>query len=158
MEKHKSNTMDYTEIIERLGYCGLHCGKCFAFTKGPIKENATKLKESLGNFDVYAHRFSEMLNEPRFNQYQEFKGLLDIFSSENCRGCRIEGCKIFKDCKVRDCAIERKVDFCFRCESFPCNETGFDEHLKKRWININNEMKEIGVEAYYMKIKDLPRY
>jgi hypothetical protein len=150
--------MEYNEILEKLGYCGLHCGKCFAFTKGPIKENALKLKESLGNFEVYAQRFSGMLSEPSFDHYPEFKALLQVFSSENCRGCRVEGCKIFKSCLVRDCAINEKVDFCFECKKFPCDNTGFDEHLKKRWININSEMKEIGVEAYYDKIKDLPRY
>ena len=150
--------MEYDEIFERLGYCGIHCGKCFAFAKGPIKEYSSKLKESLGNFDIYAQRFSTILDESGFENYLPFKNLLEYFSSENCRGCRIEGCKLFKDCKVRNCVIEKKVDFCFQCESFPCENTGFDEHLKNRWININKQMKEIGVGAYFEKIKDAPRY
>jgi hypothetical protein len=150
--------MEYTEILEKLGYCGIHCGKCFAFSNGSIKEYSTKLMESLGNFDVYAERFSELLDEPKFVHYKEFKDLLAYFSSENCRGCRIEGCKIFNSCKVRDCAIENQVKFCFQCKSFPCENTGFDEHLRQRWININLKMKEIGVEAYYETIKNVPRY
>jgi len=150
--------MEYDEIIEKLGYCGINCGKCFAFSKGPIKKYSGKLKESLGNFDVYAKRFSELLDEPVFNNYLNFKSMLAYFASENCRGCRIEGCKIFKGCLVRDCAIENKVDFCFECKNFPCENSGFDEHLKQRWININKKMGEIGVEAYYEEIKNKPRY
>ena len=33
-----------------------------------------------------------------------------------------------------------------------------NEHLNKRSISINQEMKETGVEAYYDKVKDKPRY
>ena len=63
-----------------------------------------------------------------------------------------------KSCNVRGCSEVKHVDFCFQCEEFPCNKTGFDEHLYNRHININNRMKEVGVEMYYEEIKDLPRY
>ena len=49
------------------------------------------------------------------------------------------------------CSEGKKVDFCFQCDEFPCENTGFDEHLYKRHVEINNRMKEIGVEADYRK-------
>lgn len=150
--------MDYEQIKLRLAPCGLHCGKCFAFIDGDIANYSNLLKKSLGEFDIYAQRFVEMLEEPVFEKYSDFKELLHYFSTAKCGGCRVEKCKIFKGCKVRDCAEKRKVDFCFQCSDFPCNTTGFDKNLNERSVNINLQMKEVGVEKYYNEIKDKPRY
>ena len=150
--------MDHDLIKNKLAPCGLHCGKCFAFIEGDIKNHSNKLKEFLGDFDIYAKRFVDLIDEPVFNKYHDFKELLDYFASVECAGCRKEKCKIFKDCKVRDCHEKKGVDFCFQCSDFPCNETGFDQHLHKRSVVINMRMKEIGVEKYYDEIKDKPRY
>jgi hypothetical protein len=46
--------MEYEQIKSRLAPCGLHCGKCFAFVYGDIRKNSKGLKESLGEFDIYA--------------------------------------------------------------------------------------------------------
>lgn len=150
--------MDYNFIKDRLGPCGLHCGKCFAYVDGDIKNFSNKLKGSLGNFGVYANRFVDLLNEPVFNKYEDFSELLTYFASVNCAGCRKEECKMFSGCKVRTCYEIQNVDFCFQCSKFPCNNIGFDEHLHKRSIDINLRMREIGIEKYYDEIKDMPRY
>jgi len=150
--------MDYDFIKSRLGPCGLHCGKCFAFIDGDIKNYSNKLKDSLGDFGTYANRFVDLINEPVFNKYRDFNELLTYFASVECAGCRKERCKIFKDCKVRDCHERKNVDFCFECSDFPCNNTGFDQHLEKRSIDINIKMREIGVQEYYNEIKDKSRY
>ena len=150
--------MNYDEIKDRLAPCGLHCGKCFAFADGEIKKYSKNLKELLGNFEVYALRFVDLLNEPVFNKYPDFKEMLHFFSQVGCSGCRNEKCKIFKDCKVRECHKNKKVDFCFQCPYFPCDQTGFDEHLLKRSVEINSRMKNIGVENYFNEIKNKPRY
>ena len=150
--------MDYDLIKNRLAPCGLHCGKCFAFTDGDIKNHSKKLKESLGDFDIYAKRFIDLIDEPVFCKYPDFKELLNYFASIECAGCRKEKCKLFKDCKVKDCHEKKGVDFCFMCSDFPCDDTGFDQHLHKRSVDINRRMKEIGVVKYYEEIKDKPRY
>jgi uncharacterized protein DUF3795 len=150
--------MNYEQIKLRLAPCGLHCGKCFAFDDGDISEYSSKLKESLGNFDVYAERFVELLDEPVYSKYGDFKEFLNLLTTASCGGCRKEKCYLFKGCNVRGCHQSKHVDFCFQCDEFPCNKTGFDEHLFNRSVNINNRMKEIGVEAYYNEIKDVPRY
>lgn len=148
----------YEFIKKRLAPCGLHCGKCFAFTEGDIWKQSSRLKESLGNFDVYAERFVELLDEPIFLKYPDFKEFIAYLSSGTCKGCRSEQCKLFKSCNVRGCSEAKNVDFCFQCNEFPCTKTGFDEHLYKRHVNINSRMKEIGVEMYYDEVKDLSRY
>jgi len=150
--------MDYSLIKSRLAPCGLHCGKCFAFTDGDINQHSRLLKQSLGDFDVYAERFVTLLEEPVFKKYGEFKEMLSYFASVGCKGCRLEKCKLFKSCKVRDCHEQKNVDFCFQCNEFPCNNTGFDPHLHKRSVAINQRMKEVGVEKYYEEIKDKSRY
>ena len=150
--------MDYDQIKNRLAPCGLHCGKCFAFIDGDIKNYSNKLKEALGNFDIYASRFIDLINEPVFEKYPDFKELLNYFATIECKGCRKEKCKIFKDCKVRDCHELKNVDFCFQCPDFPCNNTGFDQHLYKRSVDINLRMREIGIKEYYNEIKNKPRY
>jgi hypothetical protein len=145
-------------IKERIAPCGLHCGKCFAFHKSAIKELSKGLKNELGNFDVFAERFVDLLNEPVFKKYSDFKELLNYFSSVECKGCRNENCKLFKNCKVRECYKEKKVDFCYQCNDFPCNDTGFDQHLYKRFVEINLKIKSIGIENYFGEIKDKLRY
>lgn len=150
--------MNHQNILNTLGPCGINCQKCFAFNNGNIKKNSEALKNDLGNFEVYAKRFSELLDAPIFNKYQDFKEMLDYFASANCLGCRKQECHLFKSCNVRVCHKTKSVDFCFQCDEFPCNHTGFDEHLQQRWLKINQRMKEIGVENYYNEIKDKPRY
>jgi len=150
--------MEYKKIKDRLAPCGLHCGKCFAFIEGDIAKNSKELQNNLGDFSIYAQRFVDLLDKPIFKKYPDFKQMLDYLAVSDCKGCRNENCKLFKNCKVRLCSEEKRVDFCFQCSDFPCNNTGFDEHLNKRSIDINMRMREIGVEEYYNEIKDKPRY
>lgn len=148
----------YEFIKKRLAPCGLHCGKCFAFIDGDICNYSNQLKKSLGSFDVYAKRFVELLDEPNFLKYPDFDNFLTLLSSGSCNGCRAEQCKLFKSCNVRACSEAKKVDFCFQCEEFPCDNTGFDEHLYKRHVEINEQMRKNGVEEYYNEVKNQSRY
>jgi len=150
--------MDYNYILSRVAPCGLHCGKCFAFREGDIRSHSIQLKESFGNFDIYAERFVGLFNEPVFGKYPDFKEFLSHLTMVDCGGCRKEKCKLLKSCNVRECSEKKGVDFCFECDQFPCNQTGFDEHLNRRSVEINGRMKDIGVVAYYQEIKDKSRY
>ena len=73
-------------IKGRIAPCGLHCGKCFAFADGDISYHSGELKKALGNFDVYAQRFVEMLDEPVFAKYPDFKEFLIIYLWRLVRG------------------------------------------------------------------------
>lgn len=147
--------MAYQEILDDLAPCGLSCRKCFACSRGDIGGHSKELKRLLGNFDIYAERFSGFL--PEFSDYPSFKRMLSYFSEPDCKGCRQGTCK-YPNCGVVGCHRQKMVDFCFQCDEFPCEKTNFDPHLKHRWIRMNRRMKEIGVEAYYEETKDLCRY
>ncbi len=146
------------DLISKFGPCGLLCEKCFAYNNGLIKLHAEQLKNNLGAFDNYAKRFVTLLDEPVFNKYADFKEFLHLLSSSNCQGCRKQECHLFKDCKVCHCYKDKGLDYCYECEDFPCDNTGFDDNLKQRWLNINQKIREIGLESYYNEIKDKPRY
>jgi hypothetical protein len=98
-------------IKQRLAPCGLHCGRCFAFSEGQIHLLSSQLRAALGNFGPYAVRFAELLNNPVYSCYPEFRKFLDHLASGECGGCRKEKCKLFSSCGVRPCAEEQKVDF-----------------------------------------------
>lgn len=143
---------------DKFGPCGLLCEKCFAFQSGQIRHHAQGLKDCLGNFDNYAKRFTTLLSEPAFEKYPDFKELLTLLAAGNCQGCRKQECHLFKNCNVKNCYKVQKVDYCYQCELFPCENTGFDTNLKQRWLNINKRIRAVGLENYYNEIKDLPRY
>jgi hypothetical protein len=145
-------------LTYKFGPCGLLCEKCFAFAHGPIHLHANQLKNNLGDFDLYAKRFVSLLNEPVFEKYAEFKEVLDLLSSNQCLGCRKQECHLFSNCKVRLCYKEKGLDYCYECDDFPCDHTGFDDNLKQRWITINQKIRKTGLESYYSEIKDTPRY
>lgn len=145
-------------LFDKFGPCGLLCEKCFAFEKGKIKHHAEQLKECLGGFDNYAKRFVTLLEEPVFDKYNEFKALLNLFSQGSCQGCRKQECHLFKTCGVKQCYKDKNIDYCYQCIDFPCNNSGFDENLKQRWLKINHKIREIGLEKYYSEVKDKPRY
>ncbi len=150
--------MTYKDILNTVGPCGLNCEKCFAHKDGEIRKYSLKLLEKLGNFDLYAKRFETLLDNPIFKKYPDFKIMLEYFASENCKGCRKESCKLFKSCGVRSCHQQKNIEFCFQCEEFPCKKTNFDADLKKRWIQLNDRIREIGIEKYFAETKEKPRY
>jgi hypothetical protein len=147
-----------SHILQRVAPCGLYCGGCFAFYDGKIKNLSLKLKEALGDFDVYANRFVELLDEPTFLKYPYFKEMLNYFSKSDCCGCRNAKCKLFAACNVRECSARKEIEYCYQCKDFPCTNTGFDEHLFRRFTTNNLRIKEIGIERYYLEVRDVPRY
>ncbi len=145
-------------IKESIAPCGLCCETCFAHVNGDIRRYSLKLKEKLGNFHINAKRFETLLDNPVFNKYPAFKEMLDYLASENCRGCRNEQCKLFKDCGVRGCHQEQQIDFCYQCDQFPCEKTNFDPGLYKGWVRINEKIRAIGIEQYCEDARGRSRY
>lgn len=147
--------MEYQEVLQSLAPCGLGCAKCFAFEDGQIGHHARALRQGLGNFEIYAMRFSAFV--PELEDYPAFARVLDFLARPDCRGCRHDGC-LWPGCGVFECYQEKGVDFCSQCDEFPCQKTNFDQHLQKRWIKMNERMKEIGPQAYCEESRDDPRY
>jgi len=150
--------MSTERIKASLAPCGLNCETCFAHVDGDIRRYSLKLKEKLGKFDIYAKPFETWLGVPVFAKYPAFKEVLDYFASENCKGCRNEQCKMFKDCGVRGCHQEKQIDFCYQCDEFPCDRTNFPPRMQSIWVMLNENIKETGLEKFYEMTKDRPRY
>ena len=98
--------MTYEEILGFLAPCGLSCRKCFAHVDGDVGRLSAELRHGLGNFDVYAERFSAFL--PAFRDYPAFRDLLAYLAEPDCKGCREGTCK-YPDCGVVDCFREKGV-------------------------------------------------
>lgn len=84
------------------GSCGLICSECPAYIA--CITNDQKLRENT------AKEWSEI--------YQaEIPA-----DSINCTGCRQQGVKIghCSECKIRLCAINRKIETCCECSDYPC--------------------------------------
>jgi hypothetical protein len=147
--------MDYKEILNILAPCGLDCTKCLGFEKGPIGKHAKELQALLNGFGPEAARNSSCI--PAFKKYSSFEEILGVIAGVDCAGCRNNETK-YPHCSIARCFKDKEIDFCFQCIEYPCNPEGIDSDLRKKWIEINNKMKKIGVEAYYEETKDEPRY
>jgi hypothetical protein len=148
--------MEYSKIVEIIAPCGLNCGKCLACFEGEIRRHSQALADLLGpNFAQYAERFRAF--NPVFANYPAFRELLDFIAQGSCRTCTKGQC-LFPGCRVRDCVQENGVDFCFQCTAFPCDRSGLPPRLDPVWRQSNELMKEVGVEEYYERVKERPRY
>lgn len=150
--------MRMDQIKQALAPCGLSCEKCFAHVDGEIRQYAMKLRDALGNFGPYAKRFETLMANPMFKNYPQFKGMLEYLANGNCRGCRIEQCKMFENCGIRVCYQTKQVDFCYQCQDFPCDNTRFDPVLHQAWVQINESIRRKGIEDYCLKTRNRPRY
>lgn len=147
--------MDYQQIVKEIAPCGLDCQRCAAYSQGEIKELSAQLLSKLGKYERLAKIMSA--KQPAFAQYQSFKDILTFFSQASCDGCRSNASACPVDCLAKTCHKEKGVDFCFQCKEFPCTGQN-NPMLRKRWLQKNNRMKEIGVVEFYHEQKKLPRY
>lgn len=147
--------MEKRELRRRMAPCGLLCYTCAGAKDGVIRSHSKALLHLLESFDAFAERFSAF--EPKMNRYPDFKEVLTLFSEAGCGGCR-GGRPIHPDCRVSPCVKEKGYDFCFECDEFPCDEVGFDQSLREKWLSSNNRMKEIGAQAYFEEAKNRPHY
>jgi hypothetical protein len=148
--------MKYAQLVKTIAPCGLDCGKCLAFEDAEIRQHSLGTTKLIGpNFEHYAERFTEL--NPVFENYPAFKVLLRFFSEGSCGGCREGGC-LRQPCNVHRCVREQGVDYCFECDEFVCERTGFPPFLYEKWRNNNITIKQVGVEGYCERIKDMQRY
>ena len=71
--------MNNEYVRQRLAPCGLNCIKCFAFKTDDIAHLSQKLKEALGNFNNYAKRFIDILDEKVFLKYPDLRRCYNTF-------------------------------------------------------------------------------
>lgn len=147
---------DERELQRLIAPCGLYCGGCLAFARGPIRTHARALSGLLGpNFAAYAERLSAM--NPTLGAYPQFARLLEFLAQGSCQGCREGGC-LLGDCGVRACAMQRGMSFCGLCPDFPCDNPGLPEGLKERWVKNGGRLRSDGPAAFLELVRSKPRY
>jgi hypothetical protein len=85
--------------------------------------------------------------------YDEFVKILKWLASQDkpCKGCRFGGgWSWWGDCPVRDCVIQKGLQFCHQCSDFTCSKLKEEPLLthKKAIIEANNQMRSVGIERY----------
>lgn len=73
-----------------------------------------------------------------------------------CRGPEDRQPAYCRRCQIRDCALTRRIDFCFECPSFPCTLV---KHIDKRYREryqvslIENavRIKTVGAKQFLME-------
>lgn len=124
-------------------YCGLYCPDCIPSNK-KLFQLISELEENLEGikFDKYAELKSK--RSSIFGEYQVFiKVLKEIKKLECSSTCRdgpnsILGCRI--DCKIRQCAIEKEYEGCWKCDSYR-------NCVKLSELKINHPLLETNIET-----------
>ena len=147
--------MNYEDVVSRLAPCGLNCGRCADYQNGEIRELSLRLVQLLGDYGRVAKIKADRM--PAFQNYAQFDEILRPFSRGGCGGCRSDNPNSPIECKAATCHKEKRVDFCFQCSEYPCDNPTLGS-LIKRWKKRNDRMKEIGVMEFYREQEKLPRY
>lgn len=147
--------MDTEALLRRVAPCGLDCGRCLDNPGSPLAGHARALRRELGGFARRAAYFTEF--DPAFAAYADFERLLERFGHGGCAGCR-QGTCLFAACRVKDCVMERGVDFCFACDRFADCDPGLPPGLAERWRANNRRLAEMGLPAYAAWLDNQPRY
>lgn len=111
---------------ELITYCGLYCGAC-SFKVGFEENNREHIMCMPSMYDSFKSKPLEF-----------------------CPGCRLENqCG---DCDIRDCARDKKVEYCSLCQHYPCeklisfNDDGKPHHAES--IDNLNLLKSIGANKW----------
>ena len=101
-------------------YCGLYCGACGILIANE-KDNLKELAHKCNCTEEELH----------------------------CSGCKTEiNSKYCRKCTIKSCAIQKRVEFCFECEEYPCNlilEFAHDE--SPHHSVVLNNLKDISTQG-----------
>ncbi len=147
----------YELARERLGACGLALREMLRLYRGRYTSPEQPIGQVAGKLRNLCEAVCRVGRGARFPEIPRLQGIPGLPGRGKMRGLQERKMQALQRMQVRSCSEGKKVDFCF-CVDFPCDNTGFDEHLYTRYVGINERMKEIGVEAYYEEVKNQSRY
>jgi hypothetical protein len=138
-----------------ISVCGRFYCKLCPYHTGSIVDAAKQLlpfAENVGSLRLMADLYGTC-------NYDEFlKGVRWLSSRpKSCAGCRFGGgWSWWRDCPVRDCCIERGLEFCYQCDEFPCDRltTGSLLKRKKDIIETNEKMRKIPLSDWVKVVKN----
>jgi len=110
--------MQYNDILKHLAPCGLDCARCAGYENGEIKQLSLRLIKLLSGYGRLAKIRAN--TDPTFAGYPQFKEILFLLSQGSCDGCRSDNSRCPMTCEAKTCHKEKKVDFCFQCDEYPC--------------------------------------
>lgn len=128
-------------------YCGIYCGACDI-----IQAYKTGKK----------HKISSFWSEENIRKYHSAMGN-DISGHScaiHCHGCKSDSLFInCSFCKIRECAINKKLEHCIDCSDYPCSLLGDRQqaqivlpHLKKNHPNMES-IRNNGTEKWLAEQK-----
>lgn len=151
------------KILNSVAPCSMFCKTCTGCKYGDISYHAKELLRLLEGHEEFLDKNLKKEYRHKLDEFKVFSKKLKNYASPKCSGCRkgrAEGCSI-KNCFIPECCKERNINFCAECREFPCdkvNTSVYKESTIKKWLDGNKEIKEIGIEEYYEKKKDVPHY
>lgn len=101
-----------------IGYCGIYCGDCHAFS-GEISKLARELRKELREkeYDKFAKFISKYPQGKALQKFEECYEALGAMMAFVCeKGCRQGGGS--PQCKIRLCCQERNLEGCWQCNKF----------------------------------------
>ena len=136
--------------INLIGYCGMYCGDCPAYTQ----KMADLARDLRAEFRLYriGRMADQMAKEPFFKEFKHYNScyrLLGTIMKLRCtKLCKGGGGP--PDCKIRICAREKGFDGCWQCDDFTsCSNL---EILKDNYgsANLRNlrKLKLVGPDAF----------
>ena len=97
-------------MVEIIAYCGLSCQTCpiYLTTRQENKEEQARMRVEI----------ARLCKEQYWKDFE----LEDIF---DCDGCQTDGERLFSQCKncpIRNCAREKKLENCAYCTEYACGK------------------------------------
>ena len=150
--------MEKSEILKKVAPCSLMCHTCSAYCSGVICESSkTLLKYLEGIKGFYEKHIPDAVES-----YENFEGVLRMYSGGPCSGCRSpehNGCSI-EGCFILECTKDYGVDFCGECDEFPCKKTEklFEKQVYDRWLKGSQQIHDNGIESFWENNSEKPHY
>jgi len=138
-----------------IGCCGrFYCALCKYHTGTMVKA-----AKHLNRFVETSGSIALIMKGSNACDFEEFAKGLKWLASQNkpCKGCRFGGgWSWWPDCPVRDCVIQKGIDFCYQCKDFPCKKLteGLLLDYKRAIIETNKKIENIGIKKHAQMLKE----
>lgn len=137
---------------DMVGYCGLYCGTCPAYT-GSMAKPAQELREELrrNKCDKAASRLARIPGLGAFEHYEQLDALLVTLTKMRCtKPCRAGGGSA--ECRIRRCAKGKGLSGCWQCDGFAACKTlqALEEFgdIDKTYLKNLRKIKRHGLAAF----------
>ncbi|HAQ62187.1 TPA: hypothetical protein DCR49_09385 [Candidatus Delongbacteria bacterium] len=125
-------------------HCGLYCKLCANYSR--ISQISHRLR------DILLKEGYDYFGEYIYPEYKDFRKVLDQMADRDPNNSRCFGGCGNPECRIRECAKAKGLEYCAFCDNFPCEN--FTEGFLKTYpclIANNKRIKEIGIDAWIIE-------